>query len=255
MRFDELDKQMRVFEESMDQYITPETWMVARIDGRSFTRLTKETCKFEAPFDETFRDAMVNTVCALMDCGFRVIYGYTQSDEISLLFALDENTFGRKVRKYDSVLAGVASSAMSLRLCTPAAFDCRMIPLPNETRVKDYFLWRQEDAARNALNGYCYWTLRKEGITARKATSILSGQSVAWKNEFLFQKGINFNDVHNWQKRGVGIYFAAYEKEGMNPLTGEKVTTVRRKLIADMDLPRGNEYVDFIGKRMNCANE
>lgn len=60
--------------------------MVARLDGRSFTRLTKEVHQFEAPFDERVREIMVETVKHLMSCGFNVIYGYTQSDEISLLF-------------------------------------------------------------------------------------------------------------------------------------------------------------------------
>lgn len=77
MIFDELDKQMRVYEQSLDQIILPETYMVARLDGRGFTRLTKEVCKFEAPFDVRFRDLMTKTVEALMDCGFRVVYGFT----------------------------------------------------------------------------------------------------------------------------------------------------------------------------------
>ena len=102
MNFDELDAKMRVYEQSLDQILVPDMYMVARLDGRSFTRLTKEICKFEAPFDVKFRDMMVNTVKALMDCGFRVVYGFTESDEISLLFHVDEDTFGRKVRKYNS---------------------------------------------------------------------------------------------------------------------------------------------------------
>ena len=43
MNFDVLDKKMRVYEQSLDQILLPETYMVARLDGRSFTRLTKET--------------------------------------------------------------------------------------------------------------------------------------------------------------------------------------------------------------------
>ena len=83
MNFDELDKQMRVYEESLDQVLLPELYLVARLDGNRFTRLTKEVCNFEAPFDERFRDMMVRTVQALMNYGFRVIYGFTESDEIS----------------------------------------------------------------------------------------------------------------------------------------------------------------------------
>lgn len=105
MTFDELDEKMRVFETAADYCVLPGIFMVARLDGRSFTRLTKEVCKFEAPFDERFRDMMIATTESLMTSGFQVIYGYTESDEISLLFALNERQFGRKLRKYNSTLA------------------------------------------------------------------------------------------------------------------------------------------------------
>ena len=160
MKFDDLDTKMRCYEQSIDQHVLSDMYLVARLDGRSFSRLTKEICDFEVPFDERFRDMMVNTVKVLMDCGFRVVYGFTESDEISLLFHKDEDTFGRKVRKFNSILAGTASAAFSLQLGQVAALDCRLVPLPNLERVQDYFLWRQEDAHRNALNAHCYWMLR-----------------------------------------------------------------------------------------------
>jgi hypothetical protein len=43
---------------------------------------------------------MISTTESLMTSGFQVIFGYTESDEISLLFALNEKQFGRKLRKY-----------------------------------------------------------------------------------------------------------------------------------------------------------
>ena len=82
MKFDELDTKMRVFKTGHDHCVLPGIYIVARIDGRCFTRLTKEVYKFEAPYDPLFRDYMIETVKHLMDCGFRAIYGYTQSDEI-----------------------------------------------------------------------------------------------------------------------------------------------------------------------------
>ncbi len=135
--------------------------MVARLDGRGFTRLTKEICKFEAPFDERFRDMMIHTVEALMECGFRIVYAFTESDEISLLFDVSEDAFGRKVRKYNSTLAGESSVAFSLEMGRVAPFDCRVVPLPTIERVQDYLRWRQEDANRNALNSHCWCFLVK----------------------------------------------------------------------------------------------
>lgn len=246
MTFDELDKKMRIYEESLDQIIVPGSYMVARLDGNRFTRLTKEICQFKAPFDVRFRDMMVDTVRALMQYGFRVVYGFTESDEISLLFHPDEDTFGRKVRKYNSLLAGVASAAFSMELGQPAIFDCRMVPLPTKGLVIDYFRWRQEDAHRNSLNSQCYWMLRKQGASVNEATNALSGKSVAFKNELLFQNGINFDKLPSWQKRGVGLYWEDTEKSGFDPITSQEVKAIRRSLSVNYDLPLRNEYSDFI---------
>ena len=251
MNFDELDAKMRVYETSIDQCILSDMYLVARLDGRSFSRLTKEICDFEAPFDVRFRDMMINTVKGLMDCGFRVVYGFTESDEISLLFHIDEQTFARKVRKYNSILAGVASATFSLQLGQVATMDCRLIPLPNIERVQDYFLWRQEDAHRNALNSHCYWLLRKEGKNANEATEMLEGKSVAFKNELLFSRGINFDSLPAWQKRGVGVYWGDVEKTGFNPITKKEVKTLRRELKVDYELPLGQEYAKYVSFFLN----
>jgi tRNA(His) guanylyltransferase len=246
MKFDELDSKMRAFETTNDHYVLPEVYIVARIDGRGFTRLTKEVHAFEAPFDVKFRDMMIATTAHLMDCGFRVVYGYTQSDEISLLFNRDESAFGRKARKFDSVLAGEASACFSLLLGHHAAFDCRLCELPNANLVRDYFRWRNEDAHRNALNAHGYWALRKAGKNLNEATNTLVGLSVADKNELLFQHGINFNEVPGWQKRGIGLYWETYDKPATNPRTGEAVTATRRRLKKDLDLPMKEDYSHFI---------
>lgn len=248
MRFDEMDSKMRVYEQSLDQVILPDMYLVARLDGRGFTKLTKEVCHFEAPFDEKFRDMMVNTTKSLMDCGFRVAYAYTESDEISLLFEVNEEAFGRKVRKYNSTLAAQASAEFSLALGMPATFDCRMVPLPNTERVEDYFRWRQEDANRNALNSHCYWMLRKEGVSARKASSELKGKGVSYKNELLFSRGINYDKLPMWQKRGVGMWMEEYEKAAVNPMNGEKITATRKRIHVEYDLPIGEEYGRIVRK-------
>lgn len=250
MHFNEFDSIMRVYEESLDQYILPDMYIAVRLDGRSFTSLTKKM-DYEKPFDVKFRDMMVDTVKALMETGFRVVYGFTQSDEISLLFHKDENTFSRKVRKINTTLAGEASGTFSLGLGEVATFDSRVIPLPNEKKLADYFVWRQEDSKRNALNGYCYWTLRKEGKTASQASRILDKQGYKFKIDLLEEKGINFDEVPAWQRNGVGVYFHDIEREGFNPIKNEKVIVNRRELFADYDLPSGDEYREFILEFLN----
>jgi len=251
MKFDDLDVKMRVYETSQDRCVLPNMYLAARIDGRGFTRLTKEVHRFEAPFDEKFRDLMVETVKHLMNCGFNVIYAYTESDEISLLFHPNENLFGRKTRKYISILAGEASAKFSSLLGNVGAFDCRLSELPNKKLVRDYFRWRNEDAHRNALNAHCYWRLRQDDFNVRDATSKIEGMSVAAKNELLFQYGINFNDLPAWQKRGIGIYWKDVIKEGFNPKNREHVLVDRRTLHIDFELPMRDEYDTFIHDLVN----
>ena len=147
MRFSDLDRRMRVYETAHDYSVLPGLFIVARLDGRSFTRLTRELQSFDAPYDARFRDLMVTTTRRLMTCGLDIVYGNTHSDEISLLFRLNEGSFGRKLRKLNTVLAGEASAAFSVALGAPAAFDCRVSQLPCEDAVLDYFRWRQGSCA------------------------------------------------------------------------------------------------------------
>ena len=256
MKFDELDAKMRVFETSHDYHVVPGVFVVVRLDGRSFTRLTKDVHRFEAPFDERFRDLMLAMVEHVMSCGPRVVYGYTQSDEISLLFHREDASFGRKTRKLNSVLAGEASARFSLLLGDVGCFDSRVCELPTEPLVVDYFRWRHEDAHRNALNAHCYWLFRKQGATDTNATERLLGLSVADKNELLFAAGgVNFNDLPAWQRRGCGVWWRDVEKDGLNPKTGERVTTTRRRLYRDLELPMRDAYDAFVRERVAEAVE
>ena len=247
MKFEQLDRRMRVYETAHDHCVLPGLHMVARIDGRSFSQLTRVSEKFDAPYDTRFRDCMVATLEHLVtSCGFSVLFGYTQSDEMSLLFRKDESLFGRKLRKYLSVLAGEASAKFSLALGSLGAFDARISQFPDADTVVDYFRWRHEDAHRNALNGHSYWLLRRQGLDDHAATEKLKGVSVADRNELLFRAGINFNDVPAWQKRGIGILWEDEPHVGENPKTGAAVTTTRRRAVVSYDLPMKTEFEQLV---------
>lgn len=255
MKNDHFEQRMRKFENTNDYRLYPDMFTIARIDGRNFSRLTRSDLKLK-PFDETIRNCMIETVKHLMDnTGFKCVFGFTQSDEISILFdsryQVINNTFAGKIRKFNSILASEASVKFSMLMNHHSVFDCRIIQLPTMELVQDYFLWRISDSERNCLNQWCYYLLiNNDGLSALRAQKTLDKQTIQWKNEYLFNNhGINFDKLPSWHKRGVGIYFMDYEKDGYNPITKQTVQVIRRKLNVNLELPRQNyKYSKLIAK-------
>jgi tRNA(His) 5'-end guanylyltransferase len=195
---------------------------------------------------------MVQTAQAVLG-DLQGLYAYTESDEISVLFPRSWTLFDRELEKTVSISASIASAALSLAFGTPVDFDSRAILAAEDDQVVDYFRWRQADAARCALNGWCYWTLRKAGQSVAQATAALAGKGVADKNELLFQQGVNFNGLPQWQRRGTGLYWECYEREGYNPKLDQKVVATRRRIKVNQELPMGEEYAAFVGRLMGTG--
>jgi len=221
----------------------PGAWIVIRVDGRGFSRYTEE--RYDKPFDARFSALMTGTAEALLT-EFDARYAYTESDEISVLLDPSFALFGRSVEKLVSLSAAVASAAFTLAAGEAVHFDSRLWLGNDTTDVLDYFTWRQADAARCALNGWCYWTMRDNGSSRAEATRALEGTTTAAKNELLYGHGVNFNEVPAWQRRGVGLSWETYERPGFDPVRQAEVTATRRRVRVDRDLPMRDAYRDYV---------
>ncbi|WP_407667026.1 tRNA(His) guanylyltransferase Thg1 family protein [Myxococcus guangdongensis] len=243
MDADELAGRMRQGEWFHSLRLLPGAWAVLRVDGRGFSRFTQE--RFEKPFDPLFHRLMVRTASTLLE-ELQGVYAYTQSDEISVLLRPDASLFDREVEKLVSLSAGLASATFTHAAGVPAVFDGRVWLGADERAVLDYFTWRQADCSRCSLQGWCYWTLRKEGLSPAQATRELDGKPVAFKNELLFQRGIHFNELPLWQRRGSAIFWERYVKEGVDPRDGSVHQTTRRRLGVDSELPMKEAYERYL---------
>lgn len=243
MKSDDLESRMRAGECFHALRVPPGAFIVVRVDGRSFSRLTERLV--EKPFDSGFHTWMVKAAGALLTT-LQGVYAYTESDEISVLLPRATGLFDREVEKIVSISAARAAASMSLSCGEEVELDSRLWVGARKQDVVDYFRWRQSDATRCALNGWCYWTLRKHGKSVKEATRALEKASVSTKNELLFSHGINFNDVPLWQRRGTGLSWETFEKEGFNPKTNEPVKAARRRLAVDDALPMKDEYSAYV---------
>lgn len=168
----------------------------ARIDGRSFSRFTRN---MEKPFDEQLSKLM-NEVTVYLIEQTGAIVGYTQSDEISLLFEADQSRsqtsimFGGREFKLTSHLAALATARFVKDAITlwPAAcerqlpsFDARVFELPNREEAANAMLWRFFDGERNAISMLGQKTF---------GHSALFGVSTGRIIEALYRLGIRLED-------------------------------------------------------------
>jgi len=219
--------------------ILPQAWIVVRVDGSGFSKLTNEN--FEKPFDEKFHDLMMGTAQTLL-AKLQGIYCYSFSDEISVVLPPTWDLFERRWEKTLSVSAGIASSHFTHLYGKPVHFHSHIWVGAREPLLMDYLCWKQANALRHAIYEWCYWTLRKEGYGRGEATKELKGKSWEGKVEFLLRKGINFKEIPLWQRRGAGIYWKKYQKQGFNPKREETVLVMRRRVEVVERLPEKEQY-------------
>lgn len=167
---------------------------VIRLDGKAFHTWTRG---FDRPFDSRFISWMADLTHYLCAEVQTTVLGYCQSDEISLLLhpykrLESEPWFANELQKMVSVSAGLASARLTHLSGRVAVFDSRVFVLP-EAEVVNYFIWRQQDAARNSLQMVAQ-SLYSHGE--------LHGKKEADLHELLHRKGVNWNDIATHRRRG-----------------------------------------------------
>ncbi|SDZ15835.1 tRNA(His) guanylyltransferase Thg1 family protein [Nitrosomonas sp. Nm33] len=243
MKAQELEKRMRKYESFRSVLIRSDAWTVIRLDGRSFTQFTAR--RFRKPYDERLRDFMIEAPSALMQ-DFQAIYCYTFSDEISAVFAPGWGLFNWRHEKLVSLSAGLVSSVFTHACGEPAHFDSRIWQCKQRDEVIDYFCWRQWDAARCALHGWCYWTLRQAGLSSETVVGMLDGKNRGEQKALLNQYDIDFDKVPSWQRHGVGLSWESYTKSGYDPIKAQAVEAERRRIKIQLQLASGKAYHEFL---------
>ncbi|WMW24172.1 tRNA(His) guanylyltransferase Thg1 family protein [Methanolobus sediminis] len=210
--------------------------VVVRIDGRNFKNALSRM-GFEKPYDERFTSAIVEAIEAFFKkSGLSPVFAYTFSDEISFFFR--DEAFDGRIEKMDSIIPSYISSAFSMALNPeePVSFDSRIIPV-HEEDVREYLIWRQDEAWRNCINSYAYYTLISEGMQEHEAAKMLKNKGASDMHELLFERGINISKVPTWQRRGIMVMKKENEIEGFNPQLNVKTTSIRSKVFTDYDIP------------------
>ncbi len=204
--------------------------VILRIDGKAFHTFTRG---FQKPFDEVLIKTMQETMKYLCENIQGCVLGYTQSDEITLILVdykkfTSQAWFDYEVQKMCSIAASMATMTFNKRFTENyldyistlepdftndsdleswrktvsayinasdkgAMFDCRCFNIPKE-EVTNSIYWRQLDATRNSIQMVGQANFSHKELQNKSCNDI--------QDMLMTQKGINWNDLPIYQKRG-----------------------------------------------------
>lgn len=283
---DDLGCRMKTFYEQIPKTKLMRKCPVAiRIDGRAFHTFTRG---FHKPFDEVLIKSMQETMKYLCENIQGCVLGYTQSNEITLILVdykklTSSAWFDYEVQKICSIAASMATMAFNnifskyvkefdLELAyndngidtkenrklweiykkainKGAMFDARCFNIPKE-EVTNLVYWRQLDASRNSIQMVGQANFSHKELQNKSCNDI--------QNMLMTQKGINWNDLPTYQKRGSCCVRnkIVIESDGViETIQLRDTSKSENKWIIDTDIPifkgEGREYIDrlvFIGE-------
>lgn len=219
---------------------------VIRIDGKAWHTFTRG---FKTPFDERLIHCMQYTAYKLCRELQGAKMAYTQSDEISIWLTDYDDLqtdawFDGNIQKMCSIAASIATAHFNdelhrmpadMHLGRIALFDARVFTIPELDEVINYFVWRQQDFARNSVQ-----------MVAR---SLYSHKECENKNNsdlqnMIHEAGQNWNDFPIHQKRG-----SCVKKMNKTLITDDGDTVVRKVWNVDTEIPIFTSDRDYI---LNC---
>ena len=278
---DSLGDRMKDYENISRNYLTRKIPVIVRIDGKAFHNFTRGLKK---PFDRVLMSAMQDTMLELCKNIQGCVFGYTQSDEITLILTDYENVdtdawYGYNIQKIASVSASMATAyfntafrnraeavirdyrtnecpttedtqyaeTLTYAIKQGAMFDSRAFSLPKD-EVCNCLIWRQQDATRNSIESAGYAYLIADDMYKKNCNEV---------QELLFSKrGINWNNYPTDCKRGSACY-RAYVTSDMpcgditRNIPSPPPTVLRPKWYIDTDIPIFTQDRNFIDRWVN----
>ena len=219
---DDFGDRMKLYEGLAESRLIPKLPVIIRLDGKCFSSFTRG---LERPYDVRMSQLMVNTARFLCE-EFNACCGYTQSDEITLALYNPDGPviFDGRIQKIASIFAAKGSAFFNKHIdILPSThkdklpiFDCRVWNVPDFEEGANAFLWREQDATKNAISMAAHTYYSHNELHKKHGNEM---------QEMLFRKGINFNDYPTFFKRGT---FISKRKE-LRKFTAEELKNLPEK--------------------------
>ena len=200
---DSLGDRMKAYEDQSEVIMPMDKVNVIRLDGRAFHTYTKN---MKRPFDEKLSSAMKATLKFLCENIPTVCFGYTQSDEITLVLKTDKVNgeynpwFGNRLQKILTTAVSLCTFEFNRlmydeRRPKMATFDGRVIVGIDYVEAANNVFWRQLDAKRNSVSSFAQANFPHKELQGLKWDSL--------KEKLRVEAGIVWEDQCAYEKWGV----------------------------------------------------
>ena len=239
---DSLGDRMKAYENVSRNYLTRKIPVIIRIDGKSFHTFTRG---MEKPFDAILTETMKRTMKYLCENIQGCAFGYTQSDEITLVLTDYDNPttdawFGYNIQKMASVSASMATLAFNKIFAIiaegtkddscmyeiykskfdKAMFDARVFSIPKD-EVCNCLIWRQQDAMRNSIEAVGQYFFSPKELHGKKCEMIL---------EMLSKNGVYWDELPIDRQRGSCCYKVQQASMRADPRNNGSIIAVTKRV-------------------------
>lgn len=236
------DRMKRYESTTTDFVLSKDLPVYIRLDMRAGHTFCRGLVK---PFDVDYSSTMRETTKYLVE-KTGAILGYTQSDEISLVYENPSKIpFETRLFKLESVIASMASSSFVLNGIKTKlkdriengvpSFDCRVMNLPSMEEAANMILWRVRDSIKNSITLVAL---------SRFSNSEIHKKNGDEKIDMLRERGVDYYSYAEGYRYGFFFRRENYTKV----LTEEEISKIPRK-----NLPEKNGNGEYVATRRHIV--
>jgi tRNA(His) guanylyltransferase len=215
------------YEKAAQAKLPEGSYAVVRMDGKNFSTYTK---RFAKPYDETFMEAMDETTRQLCATIPGVLFAYTQSDEISIVFSdlqseRSQMWLGGKLSKILSLSAATCTALFIKQMGFAAddsqipVFDARCHTLSGPDEIQEYTRWRRFDAQKNSVTmaaNVIHSHRFLEGISSRDRLGLLQGTDYEKLPEGFYNGRVTYRE--QYEEKGFRVLKPAHKAAETLPI-------------------------------------
>ena len=276
---DDLGTRMKTFYEQIPKTkLMRRTPAIIRIDGKAFHTFTRG---FKRPFDDILIKTMQETTKYLCENIQGCVFGYTQSDEITLVLVDYQRFetsawFDYEIQKMCSISASMTTMAFNKIFAKNVKeydldWKCSLTPQCVEIQKAhyDYMEVLNKAVEKGAMFDARVFNIPKEEVTncvywrqldaSRNSIQMVGQANFSHKelhcktcndiqDMLMTQKDINWNDFPTYQKRGSCVIKKEIENKSIGYNNEVRAIEFRTEWFIDKDIPifkgEGREYID-----------